>query len=86
MTNIRKWIEDADKTNLLRRIKKETDVRSVSGILNENRTQPMLFENLVGYDMSLIGQIISSPDLVAFALGVEPTDEAIQREYTDRTR
>ena len=29
MTDLRKWIEEADKANILRRIKEETDVRRI---------------------------------------------------------
>lgn len=84
MTDLREWIKSADKAEILRRVREETDVRRVSAILNENRKQPVLFEKIVGYDCSLVGQTISSMELVAFALGVEPTKEAIRKEYARR--
>jgi 2,5-furandicarboxylate decarboxylase 1 len=84
MADIRSWIKTADEARVLRRIKEETDLRRVSGILNEDRSRPVLFESLVGYEASLVGQTISSRDLVAFALGVEATDDAIREEYARR--
>lgn len=84
MADLRKWIKEADDSNILRRIKEETDLRRVSGILNENRIQPVLFENLLGYDVSFIGQTISSPALAAFALGVENSVDAVTKEYAER--
>lgn len=84
MTDIRSWIKSADEAGILRRVKEETDVRRVSGVMNESRSTPVLFERLVGYESSLIGQTISSKKLVAFALEAEPTDQAIAREYSER--
>jgi 2,5-furandicarboxylate decarboxylase 1 len=84
MRDLREWIKTADKSKILRRVKEETDVRKISAILNEDRKQPVLFQNLTGYDCSLIGQTISCMELVAFALGVEPTKEAITEEYAKR--
>jgi 2,5-furandicarboxylate decarboxylase 1 len=84
MTTLRQWIEDSDRAGILRRVKKETDVRKVSSILNEDRTQPVLFEDLIGYEAYLIGQTISSPELVAFALGVEADPQSIGEEYGRR--
>lgn len=84
MTTLRKWIADADESEILRRVEEETDVRRVAAILDEDRKQPVLFENLIGYDCSLIGQTISCMELVAFALGVEPTKDAIREEYVRR--
>ena len=59
MRDLREWIKTADKLKILRRVKEETDVRKISAILNEDRKQPVLFQNLAGYDCSLIGQTIS---------------------------
>jgi 2,5-furandicarboxylate decarboxylase 1 len=84
LSDLRDWIRAADKSGLLRRVKEETDLRRVSAILNEDRKRPMLFEKLVGYDCSLIGQVVSSMESVAFALGVEPKWETIREEYAKR--
>jgi UbiD family decarboxylase len=84
LSDLREWISAADKAGILRRVKEETDLRWVSPILNENRKQPVLFEKLVGYDYPLVGQTISCLELVAFALGTEPTREAVRKEYAKR--
>jgi 2,5-furandicarboxylate decarboxylase 1 len=84
LSDLRDWIGAADKSGLLRRIKEEADLRKVSAMLNEDRERPMLFEKLVGYDCSLIGQVISSIESVAFALGVNPNLDMIRREYARR--
>jgi 2,5-furandicarboxylate decarboxylase 1 len=84
LTDLRNWIKAADEEAMLRRVKDETDVRRISGIMNESRSVPVLFENLVGYDSSMIGQTISSKKLVAFALETEPTDNSIKEEYCER--
>jgi len=77
MADIRSWIKEADEARVLRRIKEETDLRRVPGILNEDRNRPVRARDVVSKEHGVVASILGAYSL---DLVLEPVARARARE------
>ncbi len=70
--NLRTHIKKLDAEKKIKRIKKEVSTKyEAANILAELDGTPVIFENIKGHKMQIAGNLNSSRDLVAMALGTE---------------
>ena len=66
----RDFLEILEQNEELLRVKSEVDLRYVSAIINQTE-KAVLFEQVTGYDISVVGGIIASRRRLALAVGDE---------------
>lgn len=68
--NLRDFLNKLDADGQLVRISREvsTDLE-IANVMNSLRERPVIFENVMGHDMSVFGGITSSRDVIAAGLG-----------------
>lgn len=70
--NLRDTISDLEKKGMLLKVKKEVSTKyEMAEILAALDGRPVIFENVKGHDMRVVGNLNSSRDLVAFALSAK---------------
>jgi UbiD family decarboxylase len=71
----REFVDVLDKKGLLIRIKKPVDVKfEISTIMKKLDGEPLLFENVKGFEIPVIANICSTRELVAIGLGVKENE------------
>ncbi len=68
--NLRDFLNKLDSDGQLVRVSREvsTDLE-IANVMNSLRERPVIFENVMGHDMSVFGGITSSRDVIAAGLG-----------------
>lgn len=76
--NFREFVQTLDEKGILKRIRREVDVKyEIATVMKKLEDTPLLFENVKGYDMPVIANICSTRELVALGLGV-PKEKIIR--------
>jgi UbiD family decarboxylase len=73
--SFRSFINQLERDNILLKIKKEVSVDyEIANVLNSLDEKPVLFENVKGYNIPIIGGLVSTRELIAKALNVKRED------------
>ena len=68
--NLRNFLAKLEKEDKLTRIKKEVSVKNeIADIIYSLNEQPVLFENIKGYNFPIFAGITSNRDIIAGGLG-----------------
>ncbi len=69
--NLRNFLAKLEKENKLVRIKREVTVKNeIADIIYSLNEQPVIFDNVKGYDFSIFAGITSNRDIIADGLGI----------------
>ncbi|MFH1587648.1 MAG: UbiD family decarboxylase [Candidatus Diapherotrites archaeon] len=75
MTGLRDFVEQLEKEGKLAIVEKEVDAKfEIAAILKSAEGKAVKFTNVKGHDISVVGGVGSSRELIAEALGVEQKD------------
>ena len=73
--NLKEFVNILEEKKLLVHIEKEVDVKfEIPTLMKMLDGKPLVFENVKGYDMSVVANICSTRELVGLGLGVEQLD------------
>ncbi|MBC7081000.1 MAG: UbiD family decarboxylase [Thermoplasmatales archaeon] len=71
----REFIEKLEKENKILKIRKEVSTEyEISSLMRVFDGKPILFENVSGYDMKVVGNVFSTRKLLAESLGIDEKD------------
>jgi 2,5-furandicarboxylate decarboxylase 1 len=83
--NLREFLKKLEEEGKLFRIKKEVSIEyEIANVINTLCEQPVIFENVKGYDFPVFGGITSSRDVIAEGLGT--TKEKLLFKLVDALR
>jgi UbiD family decarboxylase len=83
--NLRDFLNRLENENRLIRIKKEVTAEyEIANVINTLGEQPVIFENVKGYDFPVFGGITSSRDVIA--TGLDTTKEKLLFKLVDALR
>ena len=69
--NLRNFLAKLEKEGKLVRIKREVSVKNeIADIIYSLNEQPVIFDNINGYDFSIFAGITSNRDIIAEGLGI----------------
>ncbi|MEE9151682.1 MAG: UbiD family decarboxylase [Thermoplasmata archaeon] len=83
--NLREFLKKLEEEGKLVRVKKEVDTEyEIANVINTLCEQPVIFENVKGYEFPVFGGITSSRDIIAGGLGT--TKEKLLFKLVDALR